>query len=230
MIQEELKQWLCAQAQNDYKEFSASLVPGCKNMLGVRFPLMRKKAKELAKGDWKVFIENPPQDEFFEETIMTAMMLGYASVDIQERISLLRKFVPRVDNWSINDALCSSVKLKENEREIFWDFLMEYKNSQKEYEVRVVAVFLMNQFLLPEYIHAVLEVLGSLWDGAYYASMGIAWAFATALAKFPEETLAYLQGENRLSVETYNRTVKKARESYRVSEDIKTCLKIKENK
>ncbi len=227
MIQKELKQWLCEQAQNDYKEFSASLVPGCKNMLGVRFPLMRKKAKELVKGDWKVFIENP-KDEYFEETIMTAMMLGYASLDIQEKILLLKKFIPRVDNWSINDALCSSVKLKEKERKIFWDFLMEYRDSQKEYEVRVVAVFLMNRFLLPEYIQDVLQVLDSLWDGAYYASMGIAWALATALAKFPEETLSYLQGENHLSIETFNKTVKKARESYRVSEDVKRCLKAKE--
>ena len=61
-------------------------------------------------------------------------------------------------------------------------------------EVRVVAVMLMDQYLLPEYIEKTVKTLDSLYDGDYYGSMGIAWALATAYAKFRGETMALLKG------------------------------------
>ena len=139
-----LKSWLLEQAGKDYKKFSTSLIPGCDNMLGVRIPVLRKKAKEIAKGDWRSFVFETG-DEFFEETMIAGMVIGYAKADIREKIEVIRKFIPRINNWSVNDCFCSTIKLKPAERDIFWDFLMEYKDSKEEFEVRVVAVMLMDQ-------------------------------------------------------------------------------------
>ena len=36
-----------------YKEFHSSLCPGVDNIIGVRVPVLRKYAKELAKNNWK---------------------------------------------------------------------------------------------------------------------------------------------------------------------------------
>lgn len=221
---EELRQWLLAEASSDYKKFSASLIPGCDNMLGVRIPVLRKKAKEIAKGDFRAFIENS-EDVYFEETMIAGMVIGYAKMEIGERIAYFRKFIPRIHNWSVNDCVCSTMKLKPAERESFWEFLMSFRDSQKEFEVRVVAVMLMDQYLLPEYIDRVLEVLDSLCDAEYYASMGIAWAVATAYAKFPGETLGLLQGPNHFSDETFNRAIQKMIESYRVPKEDKGMLR-----
>lgn len=221
---EELREWLLEQAGADYKKFSASLIPGCDNMLGVRIPVLRKKAKEFAKGDWRSFVLES-DDRFFEETMIAGMVIGYAKADIREKTEVIRSFIPRINNWSVNDCFCSTVKLKPAEREIFWDFLMEYRDSRKEFEVRVVAVMLMDEYLLPEYIEKTVNTLDYLYDGDYYGSMGIAWALATAYAKFPEVTMELLRGINHLSDETYNRAIQKMLESYRVSDEDKVILR-----
>lgn len=220
----ELQQWLVKEAERDYKKFSGALIPGCDNMLGVRIPILRKKAKELARGDFRQFLSQS-EDRYFEETMIAGMVIGYARLEIGERLSLFADFIPRIHNWSVNDCVCSTIKLKPEEREPFWHFLMKYTDSDKEFEVRVVAVMLMDQFLIPEYIHRVLAVLDSLQDKEYYASMGIAWALATAYAKFPEETLELLKGENSLSDATYNRAIQKMTESYRVPAEEKKLLR-----
>ena len=222
--QRELKDWLRGQAEADYKNFSSGLTPGCDNMLGVRIPILRKKAKELAKGDWRQFLEQP-EDEYFEETMLSGMVIGCAKMEIGERIRYFQDFIPRIHNWSVNDCVCSTIKLKPEERKPFWDMLMEYRDSEEEFEIRVVAVMLMDQFLLPEYIQEVLPVLDSLHDEEYYASMGIAWAVATAYAKFPEQTMAYMKSGTKLSVATYNRAIQKMTESYRVPKEDKEILR-----
>ena len=221
---QEVKKWLQSLAGEEYKKFSSSLIPNCNNMLGVRIPLLRKKAKEIAKGDFREFLQQS-EDEYFEETMVAGMVIGYAKMDIEERIQWFEKFIPRITNWSVNDSVCATIKLKEKEREPFYEFLMRYRESKDEFEIRVVAVMLMDQYLLPEYIQNVLWVLDSLEDEAYYASMAIAWALATAYAKFPKETLSFLQGENHLSDETYRRAIQKMLESFRISKEDKEILR-----
>ena len=55
-------------------------------------------------------------------------------------------------------------------------------------------------------------------------NMGIAWYFATALAKQWEEAVKWVE-EGRLGTWVHNKTVQKARESWRVSEESKEYLK-----
>ncbi len=224
IVMNELRQWLLEEAEEGYKKFSAGLIPGCDNMLGVRIPVLRRKAKEIARGDFRAFLAES-EDLYFEETMIAGMVIGYARMDIDERISMFREFIPRIHNWSVNDSACAPLTLTSEEYQPFWDFLMGYRESEDEFEVRVVAVMLMDQYLIPGYIGKVLAVLDSLCDEPYYASMGIAWALATAYAKFPEETLALMRGENHLSDETFNRAVQKMTESYRVSEEDKAALR-----
>ena len=54
--------------------------------------------------------------------------------------------------------------------------------------------------------------------------MMIAWYFATALAKQYEATIPYLE-QRRLSTWTHNKTIRKAIESYRVTEERKAYLR-----
>jgi len=221
---EELRQWLRNEASEEYKTFSARLIPGCDNMLGVRIPVLRKKAKEIARGDFRSFLSQS-EDLYFEETMMAGMIIGYAHISIEERIELFADFIPRIKNWSVNDCVCSGMKIKSGEYKPFWDFLMGYRDSGKEYEIRVVAVMMMNQYLIPEYIDRVLHVLDALRDEAYYASMGIAWALASAYAKFPDKTLALLRGENSFSDQTFNRAIQKMTESNRLGAEDKQMLR-----
>ena len=54
--------------------------------------------------------------------------------------------------------------------------------------------------------------------------MMIAWFFATALAKQWDAAFPYIQ-EDRLSVWVHNKTIQKARESYRITDEQKQILK-----
>ena len=58
----------------------------------------------------------------------------------------------------------------------------------------------------------------------YYLNMIRAWYFATALAKQPDAALPWLT-ERRLDVWTHNKTIQKARESFRITPEQKEYLK-----
>ena len=54
---EEIKSRLKELSEEKYRAFHSSLLPGVKNILGVRMPLIKKIAREIAKDDWKGFFE-----------------------------------------------------------------------------------------------------------------------------------------------------------------------------
>ena len=74
--------------------------------------------------------------------------------------------------------------------------ILKYKDSRKEFEVRFVAVMLMNYYLNDEHIELVFSVLNELFLADYYAKMGVAWCVATAMAKYPERTIKFLESNN----------------------------------
>lgn len=223
MTQKELRIQLEKMAEQDYKKFSAALIPGVKNMLGIRLPKLREIAKALAAQDWKGY-QSWSEFEYFEEIMIQGMILGYVKAPVEEILAVAKQFIPRIDNWSVNDSFCTTFKIAKKYPEEVWDFLMQYKDSRKEFEVRMTATMLMSHFLVPEYIDRVLSVLGELDVHAYYASMAVAWAYATAWAKFPEKTKAYLT-EKPIDEKTYLRALQKGIESRRISEEDKAWMR-----
>ncbi len=219
MLREEVQEWLKQQAEEDYQSFSAALIPGEEHLLGIRLPMLRKKARELAKGNWKDYLAFS-DIRFFEEAMLQGMTIGYAKAPVEEILEEAERFIPRITNWSVNDSFCNSFKIAKKHPEKVWEFLMKYRESREEYEVRVVAVMLLNHYLTEEYIDRVLEVLGALHVEEYYASMAVAWAYASAWGKFPVKTKGYLTC-HAIDRETYRRTLQKCVESYRVDPEDK---------
>lgn len=72
----------------------------------------------------------------------------------------------------------------------------------------------------PEYPAMVAAVTSE----EYYVNMMIAWYFATALAKQWEMCIPYIE-ERRLSPWVYRKTIQKAVESYRITDEQKAYLK-----
>ena len=58
----------------------------------------------------------------------------------------------------------------------------------------------------------------------YYVNMMIAWYFATALAKQWETCIPYIE-DRRLSLWVHRKTIQKAVESYRITDEQKAYLK-----
>ena len=191
---------------------------------GISIPELRKFAKNIAKDDYKYFLEN---DDFssFELKLLHAFVIGYAKDDIKILLKYFRKFIPQVNDWAVNDSLCQNFRISRKYPDVVWEFLMKYKNSKKEFESRIVATVLLSHYLNDEYIDRVIEVLDTLNTDDYYSQMGVAWAIATVMGKYPEKCLKYLQSKNcHLDEITMKRTKQKIRESFRVSDKIKEII------
>lgn len=190
---------------------------------GISIPELRKFARKVAKDNYKEFLENNDCSTF-ELRLLHAFVIGYAKDDIDILLKYFKDFMPHVDDWAVNDSLCQSFKIVRRHPDTVWDFLMNYKNSPKEFESRIVSVILLSHYLNDEYIDRVINVLNELNTDDYYSQMGVAWAIATIMGKYPEKCLTYLKSDKcNLDKTTFKKSLQKIRESYRVSDEIK-CL------
>ena len=188
---------------------------------GISILELRKFARKVAKEDFREFVENDDYSTF-ELKLLHAFVLGYAKGDIEELIRYFEAFMPQVNDWAVNDSLCQSFKIARSYPDVFWKFLMKYKKSKKEFESRIVSVCLLSHYLTDDYIDKVIKVLNELNTDDYYSQMGVAWAIATIMGKYPEKCLEYMKSDKcKLDKTTYKKSLQKIRESYRVSDEIK---------
>jgi len=206
-----------------YKEFHSSLCPNVDKIIGVRVPELRKMAKEIAQHDYKKFLEQA-QDEYYEELLLQGLVIGYAKISIQETFKYLKKFVPKINSWAVCDTTCSNLKITKKHMKEMWDFLEQYINSDKEYEIRFALVMYLNYFLTDEYIDEILAKVGKITNTEYYVQMAIAWLISFAYIKQKEKTEKYLL-KNNLDQFTQNKAIQKICESYRVSDHEKVKLR-----
>ena len=151
-MREPIRIWLAEKGEKEYGDFSSSLIPGTKPLLGVRLPVLRKLAKELVKQDWRAEIcsyEGEYEDIYFEETMLRGMLIGYGTAkgEPAESLSYVEGFIPHIDNWSVCDSFCNSFLLTEKFPGEVWEFLQPYLYSGKEFEVRIALVTLLCRYL-----------------------------------------------------------------------------------
>jgi 3-methyladenine DNA glycosylase AlkD len=207
------------------KQIEKDLAAIKRTTFGISIPELRKYAKKIANGNYESFILNNTF-ETFELRLLHAFVIGYIKTDIKVLLKYFRAFIPYVSDWAVNDSLCQNFKIARKYPDIVWGFLIKYKNSKKEFESRIVSVILLSHYLNDNYIDRVINVLDELNTDDYYSMMGVAWAIATVMGKYPEKCLRYLKSKNcHLDKITYNKSLQKIRESYRVSKKIKELTK-----
>ncbi len=231
MTYEECLSELKQSSERRYADFSRKLIPGEEPMLGVRIPTLRRLAKCLAKEDYAGMLRHMGseavirerttvfgvEEPFFEEYQLGAMIIGYARGETSEILRFARAFVPHIRNWSVNDTFCQTLTLARRAPQEVWDWLVAPGlTSCREYEQRVAAVLMMSHYLNEKWVDRVLYALTNMGHEGYYADMGIAWAVATAYAKFPERVRPLI-ADGAFSVAIHNKAIRKMIESYRVS-------------
>lgn len=218
-----IKSQLLELANSSHKKFTSALIPNIDNILGIKTPELRKIAKEIAKDDWKQYIEATGK-EFFEETLVEGMVIGFLKLDINEHLEYVKAFIPKIDNWATCDSFCGALKFTKKNQKIVWDFILPYLNSDKEFEVRFAVIMFLSYFIDDIYIDEVLNYLNQVTHRAYYVQMGVAWAISVAYVKFPEKTMIFLKNNN-LDNFTFNKSLQKITESFRVSDEDKSLIK-----
>ncbi|MBN2984589.1 DNA alkylation repair protein [Cohnella algarum] len=223
-----IRERLLELADENYRTFSASLIPNIGNVLGVRLPELRKLAKAIAKGDWRSYLASADND-YFEETMLQGMVIGYAKTGVEERLRLVADFVPKIDNWSICDSFCVGLKFAGANKPRVWEFLQPYLRSDREFEIRFGVVMLLDYFVDERHIGDVLQRLAHIRHEGYYARMAVAWALAECYAKFPELTMSCLEA-GELDDFTYNKALQKIVESNRVDAESKRIVRAMKQK
>lgn len=206
-----------------YQAFQAKLIPSipADSVIGVRTPALRSFAKQLAKReDVGEFLAKVPHGCFEENQLHAFIVSGEANY--AQLLAGIDRFLPFVDNWATCDQM-SPRGLAQNP-EATLKQVRAWMASEHAYTARYGIGVLLQLFLddrfRPEYLEWVVQVESD----EYYVNMMRAWFFAEALAKQPVATLPIIEG-GRLDRWTHNKAIQKARESYRVSPELKKQLK-----
>ena len=176
----------------------------------------------------------------YEETLIWGFLINHEKCSLTERLTMLGRYVPVLDNWAVCDSYCAHAKwMARADREVLWAFLERWFDSEREFEVRFAVVVAMVYFLDEEWLDRVFQRIDSLdferikseyktvkgkpkiaQQGTvqgvepYYVRMGVAWLLATALAKFPDQTRAFVRSSH-LPGDVVNLYIRKARESFK---------------
>ena len=137
-------------------------------------------------------------------------------------IARLDEFLPYADNWATTDIM--TVKLFKKHTAELLPHIRRWLDSGRTYTVRYAVGCLMNFCLDGEFRPEYPEMVSGVDCGEYYVSMMVAWYFATALAKQYDAVIPYIEGR-RLDTATHRRTIQKAVESFRITDEQKAYLR-----
>lgn len=203
--------------------FMAPLVPGvpADTILGARMPRLRGLARALrGTAEAGEFMHELPH-AYFDENNLHALLIGRLR-DYDAVLEELDRFLPHVDNWATCDALRpAAVKKRLADFERVVD---GYLVSDSPYIQRFGIEMLMCYYLDSAFNQGQPARVAAVRSGHYYVRMMQAWYFATALAKRWDDSVGYIE-QRRLEPWTHAKTIQKAIESYRVSEDRKIYLR-----
>ena len=203
--------------------FLKSLVPGLEKALGVRSPDMRKIAKELYKDNWREYFEEN-RDNCFEETALQGAVIGLIKEDIETVLDEAQRYIPKITNWALCDGFCGGLKITKTHKERVWEFLMDYVNSGKAYEIRFAVVMMLAYYIDDEHIKQIYRLLENIKHEDYYVKMAVAWAVSMCYVNYPELSLEFLN-DNKLDDFTFNKSLSKICESLKPSAEEKALIK-----
>ena len=263
MIEHLLHPLVCERFKSDarYREGHLRVVNALpeRRVLGLHSPEIKAVAKRLSHKGGEVVISGgvrqfcangaevirafetvPSESLCYEETVIWGYLINLEKCSPDERLAMLARYIPVLDNWAVCDSYCAHAKwMVRADKETLWAFLQPWFRSKREFEVRFALVVAMCYFLNEEWQGRVFAQLNSLdfdciksdyktikgkpkvaQQGTvqgvepYYVRMGVAWLLATALAKFPNQTRAFVCS-SKLPADVIKLYIRKARESFR---------------
>ena len=206
--------------EESYGDFTAKLIPNIsrQKILGIRMPVLRKLAKEIYKDEGLGFLENLPHF-YHEENMIHALIINEIK-DVNLAKKKLLAFSPYLENWAQTDVI--KPKAFKNKSDIVRETAYELISRAGDYEVRTAIILLMN-LQGENFLPIDLEKILGIKSDSYYVNMARAWYMAELLVKNFDP--AYEALENKiLDAWTQNKAIQKARESYRISDQIKSHI------
>lgn len=210
-------------SDDKYADFQAKLTPGIprEKFIGVKIPVVRSYTKQLIKeGKADDFLSSLPH-EYFDEYILHSVLLSQIK-DFDKCISYTEAFLPYIDNWAVCDILSPKVFKKNTDKLL--EYIYKWSSSDHTYTIRFAIEMLMSFYLDDKFKEEYLQIPASVISDEYYVNMMLAWFYATALAKQWDSTVQILIS-GKLPKWVHNKTIQKARESFRITNEQKNYLK-----
>lgn len=207
----------------EYASFQAKLTPTVpfELFIGVRVPKVRLLARELLKNPgYETFLEELPH-KYYDENMLHGLLISGIS-DFDKCVSLVDKFLPYVDNWAVCDIMSPKVFAKHKSELLVK--IREWASSDDVYTCRFGLEMLMSHFLDKDFDPSYLKIVVAARGDDYYVKMMVAWFFATALAKQWDASIPYIENR-KLAAWTHNKTIQKAIESFRITDEQKKYLR-----
>ncbi len=222
MTQQQALQLLKQAAESDYKNFNDKLINTKLETLGVRIPDLRKIADKIAKEPGDYFETADPVN--YEEVMLYGIALAKTKMPPEEKFSKLSFIIEKFDNWAHVDCVISSFKEFKKNTERALEYFSQFLNDPGEFKKRCLVVFLMDFCLSDEFVDKAAELFVKIPQGQYYTDMGLAWAVSVGLVKQYEKFEALLVNK-AFTPFVHNKSIQKAVESYRISDEAKAHLR-----
>lgn len=223
-VKQILKNELLSKQDIKYQKFQTGLCPGINNIIGIQTPKIKEIAKRLIKEYELKDIYNEIDTEYYEEIMIKGLLIAYSKEEFHEIKKYIQDFIPLINNWAICDTFCSSLKITKKYKKEMRDLILNYKDTNKEYELRFMIVMILNYYTEEVYLKENFKIFDEIKNNQYYVEMAISWALSISLIKYYNETINYLKN-SKISTFTYNKTISKACDSYRINKEIKQELR-----
>ena len=192
------------------------------SILGVKIPDIRNIAKKIKDEKYiDSFLEELPH-KYLEENLLHGILLSIKYTDIDILFLKLDKFLIYADNWMVTDVI--SPKLFKKYPDKVYNKIKEWINSNNEYMVRFGIVSLLQFYLDDNFKKEELILVKNIKYDSYYVNMAKAWFYSYALIKQWDIAIKFFESK-KLDKWIHNKSIQKAIESYRVSDDKKEYLR-----
>lgn len=222
MNNESLLNLLFKNQDKKYKLFNDKIINTNLNTIGVRVPILKKIAKKILKEDYKLFL-NEVKNDYYEQVMIEGLVISGIK-DYKELIKRLDIFIGKIDNWAICDTVVLNSKIIKQHLDEYFIYIKNNVKSKNVWKVRFCFVMLLNYFIEEKYLNDIFKLVEEDKNNFYYIMMAKAWLLSICYIKFPVKTLNYLKN-SKLDCVTYNKTISKICDSYRVSIKDKKMLK-----
>lgn len=214
--------FLLEQKDEKYKEFHSSLVLNSKyEMIGIRVPIMRKIAKDIAKTNIEEFLKYA-QDNYYEEIMIQGLVISHIK-DEKVFNKYFKEYISKIDNWALCDSFCSSIKIIEKHEDKYFKEAVKMSLNKEEFISRIGLVMILDHFISKENLVTIFDTLNKIQSDKFYINMAEAWLVCEMYIDYPNETKEFLQN-NKLNKFTHNKAISKIHDSYRVSKEDKAYL------
>ena len=187
----------------EYKNFNSKLVLK-NNLIGIRVPILKKIAKELAKGNYKEFI-SIMNHNYHEEVLIHGLILGY----IKDPMNYFDDYIKYMNDWQSCDTTISNMK--------YFKYNQDINYIKKYLYHRVGYVILLNYYTKDEYIDELYNIVDNYNSDSYYVKMAVAWLLSYLIIYDKNRAVKYLK-KSKLDDFTYNKGIQKAIESKKIKD------------